>query len=167
MELSKESDQGYSRGHKTLDRLRQDNNFLKAQVERLNQDLTIAIRQNESLLVRIRGIGDSELLAENEKQADEIRNLTEGLGKITDFVFSLPQVSTHPEETAIIESTIKAIKSIAELGVPGEGQSIQKTEEKPTKANTSFKSNLAHYYALVNTSNAKSPQNLRYKSAFK
>lgn len=46
------------------------------------------------------------------QSAEEIENLTEGLAKITNFVFSLPVVKSNPEEHSLVESTIRAISQI-------------------------------------------------------
>lgn len=46
---------------------------------------------------------------------EEIQNLTQGLDKITNFVFSLPAVKFNPEENSIVESTIRAISQIYDM----------------------------------------------------
>lgn len=51
----------------------------------------------------------SEVCNFKKQCQEEIENLTNGLTKITDFVFSLPSVKFNPEEDSIVESTIRAI----------------------------------------------------------
>ena len=54
----------------------------------------------------------NEIRKELEKQYEELNSLTEALAKIADFVFSLPTVSTDPEESSIVENIIRAINQL-------------------------------------------------------
>jgi hypothetical protein len=80
------------------------------------------------------------LKVENQKQAEEIRNLTANLSKLTDFIFSLPGVSISSEETSLVESAIKVVKQLS--------QQSPDDSLKPDKAK--FKSSLGQYYAMIN-----------------
>ena len=57
---------------------------------------------------------EANLQKELDRKSEEVNNLTENLTKITDCVFGLPQVNIHPEDSNIIDSTIKAIKGLSE-----------------------------------------------------
>ncbi|OMJ82947.1 hypothetical protein SteCoe_16220 [Stentor coeruleus] len=167
LELSKENEQGYGTRNRAQERMRQENLLMRTQIDKLNQELQIAQRQSESFINRYRESGEGNLRVEIDKQAEEIQNLNESLSKITAFVFSLPQVNISPDETSIVESTIKAIKSLSEQSVQKDIQNkFSKVPEEKQSSNPQFKSQLAQYYALVNKA-PKSPGNYRYKSAFK
>jgi capsid portal protein len=71
---------------------------------------------------------------EIEKQAEEINCLNEGLSKITQFVFSL--VSPDPEDTCVVESTLKAIKKIyADSQRDNKGKVLKRQESGNIKVN--------------------------------
>ena len=57
-------------------------------------------------------LDEGNIRKEFERQNEEIEILNSGLAKITQFVFSL--VSPDPEDTCVIESTLKGIKRLAE-----------------------------------------------------
>mmetsp|Transcript_571 Transcript_571/g.870 ORF Transcript_571/g.870 Transcript_571/m.870 type:complete len:1572 (+) Transcript_571:427-5142(+) len=95
--------------------------YLRAQNQHLSEELKRRIEQIESLHKQLQeakrtkeGMDDVQVRKQIVKQYDEIKALTEGLTKIADFVFSLPFASFNPEETSIVESTIKGISSIYE-----------------------------------------------------
>lgn len=96
-----------------------DASYLRVQNQHLAEELKRRIEQIDTLhktiqeLKRGRDGGDDlQVRKQIVKQYDEIKGLTEGLTRIADFVFSLPMVSFNPEETSIIESTIKGINSL-------------------------------------------------------
>lgn len=167
IELSKENDSSYLQKIKVQEKLHQENLFLRAQVEKLTQDVQASAIQKENLISKLRSIHESSLKKEIDRQSEEINSLTEGLSKITDCVFNLPQVSIHPEETSIIESTIRAIKSLSDqLSQKDQVPKTPKSADFNPGPTTAFKSQLAQYYALVNRT-SKSPTNQRNRSAFK
>jgi chromosome segregation ATPase len=194
--LNKENDK--LAGHNNLaqkikvhERLKEENNNLKGQIQRMKDDL-----QHKSELIsqlqrrapeskRKPNLEETVLQKQIEKQAEEINNLTEGLAKITDYVFSLPIVTFNPEETSIVESTIHAISNIYETLEETE-KVLQEKERELTNIKTrmnlmesenkiwkhkneisqvatnsslisgsSFKSPVAHYHALLNASSIK------------
>ena len=86
----------------------------------MNNKLTDELKKNveiiQSLQTQIQEL-NSKIMNERVIKAnfeEEIENLTEGLARITGFVFSLPAVKSNPEENSIVESTIKAISVIYE-----------------------------------------------------
>ena len=122
--------------------------------------------KNEALLIKLKDASNSNLTKELDRQSEEISNLTEGLSKISDLVFNLPQVSIHPDETSLIESTLKAIRSLSEQLNQKDLQPSKIIKNSELTNNSGFKSQLAQYYALVNR-NSKSPTSQRNRSAFK
>lgn len=56
----------------------------------------------------------NEINSANHQYEEEIEKLSEGLGKITDYVFSIPMIKFNPEENSIVDSTIKAISLLYE-----------------------------------------------------
>lgn len=89
------------------------------------------------------------------KQEDEIQNLSRGISRIADYVFGLPCVTFNPEETGIVESTIKAVESIYELlkGKEEEVWSLKKNKHKHKKEHMNntgaFRDPVEHYHALL------------------
>jgi DNA repair exonuclease SbcCD ATPase subunit len=136
LELSKENE--HPKG-KSTEKVRMENIALKNQIEKLTQDLYLN-RDSQNFSSRYREAGDKNLKVENEKQAEEIRNLTANLSKLTDFIFSLPGVSISSEETSLVESAIKVVKQLS--------QQSPDDSLKPDKAK--FKSSLGQYYAMIN-----------------
>lgn len=55
---------------------------------------------------------NTEDTGHTEKLQAEIRNLSDGLTRISDFVFNLPIVTLTPMETNIVDSTIRAISGL-------------------------------------------------------
>ena len=138
IELTKDNELGSM--PKNVERIKQENLVLKAQVEKMNQDLA-GILENREFKEKFRDFGEKNLKVEIEKQAEEVRRLTKSLSRLTDFIFGLPGVSIHPDETSIVDGAIKVVKGLAEQ--VGEGD-----REKP--GGQKFKSQLAQYYALIN-----------------
>lgn len=137
LELTKDND---FHKPKTLDKIRQENLFLKSQLEKLAQDYS-SLQHVPSASTRSHSSSGKPLKSELEKQAEEIRSLTLSLSKLTDFIFSLPNIPMPTSETSIVESAIKALKSLVESPSP---------EESSKQAKPKFKSSLAQYYALIN-----------------
>ena len=162
-ELSKENDHPSKNKY---ERLRQENALLNSQIDKLRQELEILNSKNEALLIKLKDASNSNLTKELDRQSEEISNLTEGLSKISDLVFNLPQVSIHPDETSLIESTLKAIRSLSEQLNQKDLQPSKIIKNSELTNNSGFKSQLAQYYALVNR-NSKSPTSQRNRSAFK
>lgn len=77
-------------------------------------------------------IGESGL--QSEKLQAEIHNLSDGLTRISDFVFSLPIVTLTPVETNIVESTIRAISGLYEMLETREMELQAKNRELSNKA---------------------------------
>jgi hypothetical protein len=151
------------------------------QVDSLHRQLQEARRGKE-------GADDLQVRRQVVKQYDEIKALTEGLTRVADFVFSLPIARSNPEETSIVESTIKGISSIydalqcreaelreksSELLVKSSKLSIlegellqrkQRTERPagPLSANFArdFKNPVSRYHALLDASSIKSSSDI-------
>ena len=123
---------------------------------------SIEIEKYSKRLVEIRKKTpeDSVLRKELEKQAAEINNLTDGLAKITDLVFGLPSVTIDPEETSIIESTIKVIKQMhSELQAKEKELNDKRMIRRgdPTSQSTgNFKSQIDRYHPSINSPSEKS-----------
>jgi hypothetical protein len=94
-------------------------NYLEVQNQRLVEEL----RERSEQVVRLHtqmqearrlreGMDDLQVRKQIVKQYDENRVLSEGLTRIADYVFSLPITQLNPEETNLVESTIKGIRSI-------------------------------------------------------
>ena len=135
LELTKDND---FHKPKTLDKVRQENLHLKSQLEKLALENS-SFQQTPS--TRSHSSSGKPLKAELEKKAEEIRTLTLSLSKLTDFIFSIPNIPMPSSETSIVESAIKALKSLIESPSP---------EESSKQVKPKFKSSLAQYYALIN-----------------
>ena len=89
-------------------------------VKSMNHKLTDELKKNVEIIeiLQKKNIDMNKRLSElslyKSQYEEEIGNLTEGLTKITDFVFNLPSVKFKPEEDSIIESTIRAIAFLYE-----------------------------------------------------
>ena len=89
-------------------------------IKHMNSVLTEELSKNVEIieLLKRRNLDFSKKLSEvstaNKQLHEEIEKLSEGLGKITDFVFNLPMIKFNPQAECIIESTIKAISFIYE-----------------------------------------------------
>ena len=59
-----------------------------------------------------KSLDEGNIRKEIERQNEEIEILNDGLARITQYVFSL--VSPDPEDTCVVESTLKGIKRLAE-----------------------------------------------------
>ena len=96
-----------------------------------------------------------------EKQQEEVENLSNGIAKIADYVFSLPCVSFNPEETGIVESTIKAIESVYELLLDKDDEirvlknPKNKRHTDPEKQKTGYRNPIEYYHALLQASSIK------------
>lgn len=82
--------------------------------QKLSEDLRIKSEQVEVIQKRLidftkKKEPDEDIARRLKRKDEEIQNLSEGLARITDFVYSLPIITSNPEETNIIDSTIKAI----------------------------------------------------------
>jgi hypothetical protein len=102
-------------------RSREDSSYLRTQNQHLAEELKRRIEQTDALHKQLKevkrhrdGMDDLQTRKQIVKQYDEIKGLTEGLTRIADFVFSLPMASFSPEETSIVEGTIKGISSLYE-----------------------------------------------------
>ena len=130
-----------------------DNNSQKFKFnEKFRQEIGSLRLQSERSGLKNNG---ANLQKELDRKSEEVNNLTENLTKITDCVFGLPQVNIHPEDSNIIDSTIKAIKGLSEQLAHKESLKNRKDSDS-ANPESSFKSQLAQYYSLVNRSH-KSP----------
>ena len=142
---------------KRIKKLEENINSLEAQLKLKNTEL----EKYSKRLLELRKKNPEDLLRkEIEKQAEEINNLTDGLAKITDFVFSLPRINNDPEETSIIESTIKAIKNMY-LELQQKDREISEKKmmrrgEIVSQSTGNFRSQLALYHATLNSPTEKS-----------
>ncbi|OMJ72629.1 hypothetical protein SteCoe_28884 [Stentor coeruleus] len=93
-----------------IKKLESDISSLEAQVKIKNTEIEKYSKRLAEL--HKKGPEGDLLRKEIEKQAEEINNLTEGLSRITEYVFSLPLNMNDPEDTSIIDCTIKAIKQL-------------------------------------------------------
>lgn len=108
-------------------RVKEENNQLKTQNFKLAEDLQrvqsrcdlyqrVSSRQKLEEMRRKAGLPalevDTEDTGHTEKLQAEIRNLSDGLTRISDFVFNLPIVTLTPMETNIVDSTIRAISGL-------------------------------------------------------
>ena len=171
MERSKENEQKINPKNKAQDKLAQDTLLFKSQIDTLTRELRESITHNEILAKKLREINETHMKRELDRKSEEVINLTEGLSRIANCVFSLPQVNIHPEETSIVESTIKAIKALSEQlaqkeSIIPKANNSHMSEVNPANQKGAFKSQLAQYYSLVNRA-SKSPTGQRNKSAFK
>lgn len=162
--LNKENDrlQGNTDKSRVLDR-KEDMSLLKVN-QRLAEELKLKGEQIENVQKRL-----NDMSRRMNDPTEEIQNLTDGLARITDFVFSLPIVNSNPEETNIVESTIKAIACIYEAyqekqreaafnqrGMRGQ-QDGERGRHEPFGSSyiNTYKSPIAQYHALLNASSIK------------
>ena len=136
-----------------IKKLEEVNSSLESQVKiKANEIEKYSKRLNE---LRKKNPDDNELRKELEKQAEEINNLTDGLAQITDFVFNLPKVSPDPEETSIIDSTIKAIKHLY-LDLQSKDRELNEKKmmrrgEAISQSTGSFKTQLSSVHSSLNS----------------
>ncbi|CAG9326979.1 unnamed protein product [Blepharisma stoltei] len=138
--------------------------------QRLTEELKLKGEQVENLQKKFMDLSKKISDPNNLKtgQQEEIQNLTEGLARITDFVFSLPIVNSNPEETNIVESTIKAIAGIYEAlqekqrelnlsqrGIRHDEHSRHEPFGTSQINKPAYKSPIAQYHALLNASSIK------------
>ena len=99
---------------KKYELLRDDFLNMKSVNNKLTDELKINVGIIEALQVQISELNKklNQESGSNRQYTEEIENLTEGLAKITNYVFSLPSVKSNPEENSIVESTIRAISHI-------------------------------------------------------
>ena len=89
-------------------------------VKSMNHKLTEELRKNVEIIeiLQKRNLETNKKLGElnsyKDQYEEEIENLTDGLTKITDFVFNLPLIKFTPKENSIIDSTIRAISQLYE-----------------------------------------------------
>lgn len=91
---------------------------MKTVNNKLTDELKVNVEFIEALKKQNTELG-KKVLDEGQKRQqleDEVGNLTNGLAKITNYVFSLPRVRCNPEENSIVDSTIKAIGHIYKGG---------------------------------------------------
>ena len=122
--LNKENDKSCShvcKKNKLLEKYKEENHSLKVQNSKIAQEVKVKAEQVVSLQKKLSEFfkkfsqsDEQGVFNQLYKQSEEIQNLTEGLTKITDYVFSLPIVTCNPEETNIVDSTIKAISQVYE-----------------------------------------------------
>ncbi|OMJ80159.1 hypothetical protein SteCoe_19653 [Stentor coeruleus] len=167
IEINKDNDIGYGQRNRVQERIRQENIVMKGQIEKLNQELFLIQKQNEKLMSKNKESNEMVLRAEIEKQSEEICNLNESLSRITAFVFSLPNICVGPNETSIVDSTIKAIKSLVEMNSRKVGQvgNCRDFEDKQSLG-IETRNQMGKCFTFVNKA-PKSPGSCRYKSAFK
>lgn len=86
------------------------------ELEKCNRRLT-EIKKKE--------VDEMSIRKELEKQAEEIRNLTQDLARITDFVLSLPSINGDSEDSSVIERTLKVVKLLY--------NEVQQREKEPVE----------------------------------
>ena len=159
--------------------------LLKTQIVRLREEVSSKTEQIEALqqLMRAKGRNREDEASLRDHYEHQIESLSSGLNRITEYVFSLPIVSFNPEETGIVESTIKAIASVYESyeAKCREQSKVRPQVDSRGEVQTTFGSNyvnpanyknpVAHYHALLNSSSIKPGQLLspghQHKSPFK
>lgn len=146
--------------------------LLKTQVVRLKEELSSKTEQIDALqqLVRAKGRTRDDEASLREHYEGQIESLSSGLNRITEYVFSLPIVSFNPEETGLVESTIKAIASVYESyeakcreQTKARAQSEARAEPQAAFGTNyvnpaNYKNPVAHYHALLNSSSIKPGQ---------
>ena len=86
----------------------------------MNHKITDELRKNVQIIESLqkKNLQMNKRLIEfsysKSQYEEEIANLTDGLTKITDFVFNLPLIKFSPEENSIVDSTIRAISLLYE-----------------------------------------------------
>ncbi|OMJ90259.1 hypothetical protein SteCoe_7370 [Stentor coeruleus] len=97
---------------------REDFLTMKTVNNKLTDELKVNVEFIEALKKQNTELGKKALEEGQKRQQleDEVGNLTNGLAKITNYVFSLPRVRCNPEENSIVDSTIKAIGHIYKGG---------------------------------------------------
>ncbi|CAG9334317.1 unnamed protein product [Blepharisma stoltei] len=173
--LNKENDRlsGYdnmSQKVKIHEKLKEENSLLKTLNAKISDDLDTKTQENELLQKRFLELAkrkdiDEDLGKRLKRKDEEIQNLSEGLARITDYVFSLPIVNANPEETNIIDSTIKAIswlyekhqehnhKEDREHFIRGTYRSHTDGAERNTsEGSSSHKTSVAQYHSLLHAS---------------
>ena len=89
-------------------------------VKHMNSVLTDELSKNVEIIELLKrrnmemGKRLNEINSSNHQYEEEIDKLSEGLSKITDYVFSIPMIKFNPEENSIVDSTIKAISLLYE-----------------------------------------------------
>ena len=86
--------------------LRDYNENLYKNSGKTNEEISLLKAMNHKRLI--------EFSYSKSQYEEEIANLTDGLTKITDFVFNLPLIKFSPEENSIVDSTIRAISLLYE-----------------------------------------------------
>lgn len=169
---AKENDRSPLAKAKILPPRKDDVLALKTQVVRLKEEVSSKTEQIEALqqLVRAKGRTREDEAGLREHYEGQIESLSAGLNRITEYVFSLPIVSFNPEETGIVESTIKAIASVYESyeAKCREQSKVRPQSEARTEPQAAFGTNyvnpanyknpVAHYHALLNSSSIKPGQ---------
>lgn len=97
-----------------VDQIAQQSELLKLDLAQCRNQLKAAVLEKETLFRRGELPYSPRGPIGSEKLREEVRNLSEGLTKIREFVFSLPIGASNPEETDLVDGTIRAIEALYE-----------------------------------------------------
>ena len=99
---------------KEVDQIAKQSELLRLDLSQCRSQLKAAVLEKETLLRRTEMPYSPRGPLNSEKLREEVRNLNEGLMKIREFVFSLPVGVSNPEETDVVDGTIRAVGALYE-----------------------------------------------------
>ena len=97
-----------------VDQIAQQSDLLRLDLAQCRNQLKAAVLEKDTLFRRGELPYSPRGPISSEKLREEVRNLSEGLTKIREFVFSLPIGASNPEETDLVDGTIRAVGALYE-----------------------------------------------------